>query len=138
MIILGVIDLDLVLRVKWSADLTNKSFFDDKRDMERCDCSNRMSHMIMKHDILEAFKGTIPEKVTTAKGFPEKIEKKFSKSEKVETSTLLANLISMRYKGKGNIRDYTMEMSNLASKMKAFRLDLSDLLVCLVLISVPA
>nr|KYP47764.1 hypothetical protein KK1_030596 [Cajanus cajan] len=42
----------------------------------------------------------------------------------------------MRYKGKGNIREYIMEMSNLASNLKALKLELSDdLLVNLVLIS---
>ncbi|KAL0442205.1 UNVERIFIED_CONTAM: hypothetical protein Sradi_0159400 [Sesamum radiatum] len=40
--------------------------------------------------------------------------------------------------GKGNIREYIMEMSYLASKLKALKLDLSeDLLVHLVLISLP-
>ena len=35
MIVLGVMDLDLALRVERSADLTDKSSFDDKKDMER-------------------------------------------------------------------------------------------------------
>lgn len=44
----------------------------------------------------------------------------------------------MRYKGKGNMREYIMEMSHLASKLKALKLDLSeDLLVHLILISLP-
>ena len=52
--------------------------------------------------------------------------------------TFLAKLISMKYKGKSNIREYIMEMSNLASKLKALKLELGeDLLVHLVLISLP-
>ena len=44
----------------------------------------------------------------------------------------------MRYKGNGNIREYIMEMSHLASKLRAHKLDVSeDLLVHLVLISLP-
>ena len=35
----------------------------------------------------------------------------------------------MKYKGKGNIRKYIMEMSHLASRLKALGLDLSDDLV---------
>lgn len=74
--------------------------------------------------------------ITTANGFLEDIEKRFATIEKAETSTLLASLISMRYKGKGNIREYIMEMSHLASKLK---LDLfEELLVHLVLLSLPA
>ena len=61
------------------------------------------------------------------------------KNDKAKTSTLLQNLISMKYKGNGNIREYIMEMSHIASKVKALKLELSnDLLVHLVLISLPA
>ena len=66
------------------------------------------------------------------------LRKRFAKNEKAETSTLLAKLISMRYVGNGNIREYIMEMSHTASKLKALKLELSeDLLVHLVLISLP-
>jgi len=44
----------------------------------------------------------------------------------------------MKYKGKGNIRKYIMEMSNLASKLKSLKLELGeDMLMHLVLISLP-
>ena len=44
----------------------------------------------------------------------------------------------MKYKGKRNIREYIMEMSYIASKLKALKLELSnDLLMHLVLISLP-
>ena len=97
-----------------------------------------MCLMIINKVILEAFKGTISETIKTAKEFIEKIKNRFSKNEKSETSKLLANLISMRYKGNGNIREYIMEMSHLASKLRAHKLDLfEDFLVHLVLISLP-
>lgn len=39
---------------------------------------------------------------------------------------------------KGNIREYIMKMSNLASKLRALKLELSDdFLVSLILISLP-
>ena len=50
---------------------------------------------------------------------------------------ILANLILMRHKvnSKGNIREYIMQMSHIASKLKALKLELSeDLLVHFVLI----
>ena len=73
-----------------------------------------------------------------AKDFLIDLEKRFVKNENVETSTILANLISMRYKGKGHIKEYIMEMSYLASKLKALKLELSeDLLVHLAIISLP-
>ena len=117
LIVLGVMDLDLALRTDSPLPLTDKSISDDKREMERWEKSNRMCMMIMKKAIPEAFRGTISDKITNAKEFLDEIEKRFAKNEKAEISTLLANLISMKYKGKDNIREYIMEMSHLASKL---------------------
>ena len=104
--------------------------------MEKWERSNRMSSMIMKRAISDAFRGTMSEQITMAKGFLDDIEKRFAKHEKAETSKLLEKLISMRYVGKGNIREYIMEMSHTASKLKALMLELSeDFQVHLVLIS---
>ncbi|RDX96477.1 hypothetical protein CR513_20863, partial [Mucuna pruriens] len=86
-----------------------------------------MCLMIMKRSILE---------VQSASRFLEEIDQFFPKNKKAETSNLLAKLISMKYKRKGNIREYIMEMSNLATKLKSLKLKLSeDLIVHLVLIS---
>ena len=135
-IVLDVMDLDLALRVSSPAPLTVESSSDEKRDIERWEKSNCMCLMIIKKAIPEAFKGTISETIKTTKEFLEEMKNRFAKNEKSETSTLVANLISMRYKGNGNIREYIMEMSHLASKLRSHKLDLSeDLLVHLVLIS---
>ncbi|XP_074304695.1 uncharacterized protein LOC141639478 [Silene latifolia] len=137
MIVLGCMDLDLALRDERPAALTATSTSDAKRDMEKWERSNRMSLMIMKRAIPESFRGTMSEE-DNAKKFLVELEKRFVKNEKSETSTLLTSLVSMRYKATGNIREYIMEMSHIASKLKALKLDLSeDLLVHLVLISLP-
>jgi len=137
-IVLGIMDLDLALRSDQPTALTDVSSPEEKREFERWERSNRISLMIMKRAIPKSFRGTMSEE-TTAKSFLAAIEKRFEKNEKAETSTLLANLVSMKYSGKGNIREYIMEMSHIASKLKALKLDLSDdLLVHLVLISLPA
>ena len=137
-IVLGVMDLDLALRVSSLAPLTVESSSDEKRDIERWEKSNRTCLMIIKKAIPEAFRGTIFEMIKTSKEFLEEIKNRFAKNEKFETSTLLENLISMRYKGNGNIMEYIIEMSHLASKLRAHKLDLSeDFLVHLVLISLP-
>ena len=97
-----------------------------------------MCIMIMKKAIPEAFRGSVTEKITTTKEFLAPIEQRFVKNEKVEIGTLLTSLISMRYTGKGNIKEYIMEISHFVSKLKALKLELSeDLLVHLVLISLP-
>ena len=50
-IVLGVMDLDLALRVSSPAPLTDESSFDEKRDIERWENSNRMCLMIIKKAI---------------------------------------------------------------------------------------
>ena len=134
-IVLGCLDLDLALRMERPTSTPENP---NEVKIEKWDRSNRMSLMIMKRSIPEAFRGSITES-KDAKKFLEEIKQIFAKNEKTETSNLLATLISMRYKGKGNIREYIMEMSNLTGKLKALKLQLSeDLLVHLVLISLPA
>ena len=68
----------------------------------------------------------------------DQIANRFASNEKVETSIILSKLVSMRYKGKENIKEYIMEMFNLVTRLKALKLELSeDILVHLVLISLP-
>nr|KYP69895.1 hypothetical protein KK1_009101 [Cajanus cajan] len=96
-----------------------------------------MCLMIMKRSVPEVFRGSISES-QNAKGFLDAIKQYFTSNEKANANSLLTKLISMRYKSKGNIREYIMEMFNLTSKLKTLKLELSDdLLVHLVLISIP-
>ncbi|XP_052297781.1 uncharacterized protein LOC127902532 [Citrus sinensis] len=139
MILLGCMDLDLSFRHPKPDELTVDSTSEDMLYYEKWDRSNRMSFMIMKLGVPEVFRSAITDEVTSASEFLTEIQKHFTKNDKDETSTHLASLISMKYKGKRNIREYIMEMSHLASKLKALGIDLSDdLVVHLVLISLLA
>ncbi|CAH9088342.1 unnamed protein product, partial [Cuscuta europaea] len=138
MIVLGCMDLDLALRTEKPAPLKDTSTLAEKREMERWERTNRMSLMIMKRAIPESFRGTMSDEAD-AKSFLAELKKCFAKNEKAETSTLLSTLVSMKYKGKGNIREYILEMSHIASKLSALKLILpEELLVYLVLISLPS
>ncbi|PIN17418.1 hypothetical protein CDL12_09919 [Handroanthus impetiginosus] len=66
----------------------------DKRDLEKWERSNRMSIMIMKRAVPEAFRGTMFDE-DNGKLFLEELEKCFAQSKKAETSTLLAKPVSM-------------------------------------------
>jgi len=137
MIVLGCLDLDHALRLDRPANLTDSSSTVERLAFEKWERSNRMSVMIMQHSIPEPLRGGIPEG-TDAKGFLKQISDRFATNEKVETSTTLSKLVSMRYKGKGNIREYIMEMSNLVTKLRGLKLELSDdFLVHLILNSLP-
>ncbi|XP_047152125.1 uncharacterized protein LOC124823861 [Vigna umbellata] len=125
-IILGCMDLDLALRIEEPPSLKNSSTSNKRREYEKWDRSNRMCLMVIKHDISKVYRGTISKEITSAKDFLAEIEKRFVKSEKAEASALLQSLASMRYQGKGNVREYIMEMSNIASKLKALKLELQE------------
>ncbi|XP_068650173.1 uncharacterized protein [Aristolochia californica] len=134
-IVLSCMDLDLALRAEQPTS-TPKNLNEVK--IEKWECSNRMCLMIMKHSIPKTFRGSIIES-KSAKKFLEEIEQYFVKNKKSEASSLLAKLVSQKYKGKWKIREYIMEMSHLASKLKSFKMEFSEeLLVHLVLISLPA
>ncbi|XP_061359691.1 uncharacterized protein LOC133303741 [Gastrolobium bilobum] len=121
-IILGCMDLDLALRMEKLTSTTKNPNVDNIEKWEHSKC---MCLIIMKRSISEVFRGSITES-TGAKRFFKEIEQYFAKKEKAEMSNALAKLITMRYKGNGNIREYTLEMSNLARKLKALKLELFD------------
>ena len=117
---------------------TSTSENPNEANIEKCERSNLLSLMLMKHSIPEAFWGSITESIN-AKKFLLDIEQVFAKNEKAETSTLLRKLVGMKYTNKEKIREYIMEMSNIARKLKTLKLQLyDDLIVHLVLISLLA
>ncbi|CAH9124920.1 unnamed protein product [Cuscuta epithymum] len=138
LITLGCMDLDLALRVGQPASLTDGSTQDERRYYEKWDRSNRLSLMIIKRGIPESFRGAVSDEVTNAKDFLSEIEKRFVKSDKAEISMLLKDFTSKRYSGKGNIREYIMEMSYIVSRLKTLKIEISkDVLVHIVLNSLP-
>ncbi|XP_047339616.1 uncharacterized protein LOC124943101 [Impatiens glandulifera] len=127
-------DLDLALRIDQLAPLTDVSTADQRQMFEKWERYNHLSLMIIKKSIPEIFRGMISDDITKAEEFLIEIEKRFTKSDKAEMSTFLKSLITMRYLGKGNIREYILNMSNVASRLRALKLDLSEeMLVLLVL-----
>ena len=48
-------DLNLALRIEQPASLMTESSYDDRKNFEEWECSNRMSLTIIKRDIPEPF-----------------------------------------------------------------------------------
>ncbi|XP_061372496.1 uncharacterized protein LOC133314967, partial [Gastrolobium bilobum] len=119
-IVLGCMDLGNALRTEKPTS-TQENPNTDK--IEKWERSNRMCLMIMKRSVPEAFKGSTIE-TTDAKLFLKELEQYFARNEKAKIGQTMSKLINMRYKGKGNIMEYIMEMSNLAGKLKALKLEL--------------
>ncbi|XP_042413962.1 uncharacterized protein LOC122002737 [Zingiber officinale] len=136
-ILLGCLDLDYAFRHDRPAPLTDDSTADQNVNFDKLERSNHMSLMIMRISIPESLRGSIT-KNDDAKIFLKELADRFASNEKVETTTLLTKLVSMRYTRKGNIREYIMGISNLITRFKALKLDMSEsVLVNLILISLP-
>ncbi|XP_047342753.1 uncharacterized protein LOC124946230 [Impatiens glandulifera] len=137
-IVLGHMDLDLALRIDTSTTPLEKISIGDKDNYEKWERSNRMCLMIIKRGIPEAFRGVVSEDITNAKEFLTEIEKRFVRNDKEKIGAILACLVTLKYKGNGNIREHILEMSHIVSRLKTLKLDLSeDLLVHLILLSLP-
>ncbi|CAM8967634.1 unnamed protein product [Rhodiola kirilowii] len=135
---LGSMYLDLALREPKSIHLINSRSAFDRYHLRMWEHSNRLSLMIIHRDIPEAFRGIMPDEISSVKDYIAEFKKRFIENDKAKTSQLLANLISMKYSSNGNVREHIMEISQLASKLKALKLELSEnILVHLVLISLP-
>ena len=75
-------DLDLALRIEQPISLTDVSSPNNMKNFEKWVRSKRMSLMIIKRSISEAFRGAVSEKITKAKEFLAEIEKRFAKKKK--------------------------------------------------------
>ncbi|KAL0302747.1 UNVERIFIED_CONTAM: hypothetical protein Sangu_3081300, partial [Sesamum angustifolium] len=119
-IVLGVMDLDLVLSEDSLPALTDKSTSEQKREKERWEKSNRMCVMIMKKSIPKAFRGTMSETLTKAKGFLEHIEKsQFKVSYNCQKETLSLNeLISHSVQEEERLKQDKIECAYFASTSK--------------------
>ena len=125
MTVLGCLDLDHVFRLDRPAALTNESTPDQKSAYEKWERSNCVSLGMMKLIIPESIKGSISEE-NDAKAFLKEVSDRYAINEKVETSTILAKITTMRHNGKGSIREYILEMSNLAARLKALKLEMPE------------
>ncbi|XP_042404624.1 uncharacterized protein LOC121994763 [Zingiber officinale] len=139
-VLLDCMDLEYAFRHDRLAPLTDDSTVDQKMNFDKWGLlgqSNSMSLMIMRMSIPESLRSSITEQ-EDAKTFLKELADRFASNEKVETTTLLMKLVSTRYTGKGNIREYIMEMSNLITRLTTLKLDMSEsVLVNLILISLP-
>ncbi|KAK5811296.1 hypothetical protein PVK06_026625 [Gossypium arboreum] len=89
-------DIDLTLREEQHAPLTAESTLNVMRDFER------------------------PRVSLT------KLRNVFAKNDKVEMTPVMTSLMSIKYKGQGNVRDYITEMFHVASRLKALKIELSE------------
>ncbi|XP_070667779.1 uncharacterized protein [Malus domestica] len=75
---------------------------------------------------------------TNAKDFLKSIEAKYRESPKTETGNLMNALTTMRYDGVQSVREYILKMVDVAGKLNALEVPISDtFLVHVIMNSLP-
>ncbi|XP_074589583.1 uncharacterized protein LOC141845425 [Curcuma longa] len=130
-------DLDYALKHDRPTPLSSTSTT-ERVDFDKRERSNHIGLSIMRLSIPKSIKGSISEDINV-NTFLNDITNRFISNEKVETSMILSKFVSMWYKGKGSIKEYIMEMSNIVIRLKALKLEMyKGMLVHFILISLPA
>ncbi|KAF7838710.1 Retrovirus-related Pol polyprotein from transposon TNT 1-94 [Senna tora] len=135
---LGCLDLDYALRKEEPPVLTAASTPAEIALYERWERSNRIILMLIKSRIRASIRGSIPDK-EKVKDYMQAIDEQFASSDKSLTSTLMAQLSSMKYTGTKAVREHIMQMRDIAAQLKSLDIEITDsFLVQLILNSFPS
>ncbi|XP_062005369.1 uncharacterized protein LOC133722499 [Rosa rugosa] len=136
-IALGLMDIDLPLRVPEPPKITDTSTRLEKDKAEKWESNNRMCIKIMQRAMTDTVRGGIPV-CERAADFLAAIEEKFKESDKAEITNLMNTLSTMKYDGNGSVREHCLKMIDIASKLKTLEVPVADpWLVYLALSSLP-
>ncbi|XP_043725818.1 uncharacterized protein LOC122672402 [Telopea speciosissima] len=130
-------DLDLCLREKKPADLTDSSTTDEKNEYASWETSNRKSIVVIKSALTETLKDSINIPETTIE-YLWAIRAKFDSSKKAQAGDLMSKLTSSKFDGNGSAREHILEMISLGNKIKGLDINFDDdFLVTLAINSLP-
>ncbi|KAL2246808.1 UNVERIFIED_CONTAM: Retrovirus-related Pol polyprotein from transposon TNT 1-94 [Sesamum indicum] len=137
---LGIMNLDLAIVIDGKPKaITDTSTTAEKSYFEAWEKSNRLSLNLMRMTMAESVKPSMP-KTDDAREFLMKI-KEYSQSDitgKSIVGSLISELTTKRFNWSCSIHDHVTEMSNLAAKLKALGMDVSDwFLVQFIINSLP-
>ncbi|XP_010269099.1 PREDICTED: uncharacterized protein LOC104605861 [Nelumbo nucifera] len=138
MIVLGCMDLDLAIRTDKPTEITSASTGEQKALYEKWERSNCTSLMIIRSTISIAIRGAIPEKESTM-DYLKVVEKHFIGSTKTLASTLMIEMITMKYDGRSGIHEHIMKMRDMANKLNGMDMEISEgFLVHFIMTFLPA
>ncbi|KAB2623080.1 hypothetical protein D8674_025262 [Pyrus ussuriensis x Pyrus communis] len=121
-------DYDLALREDEPQALDNNSTVEQRLKLEKWEKANRMALLVIKRSISEAVRGGIPA-TDKAKDFLEAIEAKFKVSEKGEMGNLMTTLTTLKYDGKGTVREHILKLVEAAAKLTDLEVPIDDAFV---------
>uniref|UniRef100_A0A2N9IH71 Integrase catalytic domain-containing protein n=1 Tax=Fagus sylvatica TaxID=28930 RepID=A0A2N9IH71_FAGSY len=134
---LGVLDLDLALRIDKPAAITETSSSEQQALFKSWERSNRLSIMFMRMCIANNIKSTLPQ-IENAKEYFKAVEDRFRSADKSLGGRLMAELTTMKFDGSRGMNEHVLEMTNLAARLKSLGMNVDEsFLVQFILNSLP-
>jgi len=134
---LGFLDYDFVLKEEPPQAPAADANTETKTKFVKWEKANKMTLLIMQRAMSSAVKGSIP-KSESAKKYYEAIAQRFKESEKAIKSTLLNQLIDMKYDGQGCVRAHIMNLIDIGTKLQELSMTVDeDMMVHFALNSLP-
>ncbi|XP_028084661.1 uncharacterized protein LOC114285766 [Camellia sinensis] len=124
-IVLGIMDLDYVLREPAPTKPNDTSSKEHMGLYEKWEHSNRLSLMIMKGSITPAIQGAIPVS-ESALSYMKSIEEQFIGTSKSLASTLMIKMMTMKYDGFSGVREHILKMNDMVSQLKGMDMEISE------------
>jgi len=135
---LGVLDLDLAIRIEKPVDITDESSNEEKTHYRVWEKSNRLSLMFMRMSIASNIKSSLP-KTENAEEFMKSVEERSQTADKSLAGTLMSTLITMKFDGSCTMREHLIEMTNIVARLKSLGMTVDDnFLVQFILNSLPS
>ena len=122
---LGIVDLDLALRVEKLAEPTTDSSAEDRDYYAKWERSNWLSLIGIKRSIPEHLISGLPE-TDNAKTFMKNVGERFHMSNKAEAGQLMNDLLGMRYDASKGVREYITKFVHIQAKLKNHEIPLPD------------
>ncbi|KAG6474285.1 hypothetical protein ZIOFF_068211 [Zingiber officinale] len=134
---LGVMGLDLSLRVEKPAAITDTSSDDEKNIHDAWEKSNRLSLMFMRMSVANNIKSALPH-TESAKEFIKFVEERSQTTDKSLAGTLMATLTTMKFDGSRSMHEHVIEMTNITARLKSLGMNVNEnFLVQFIINSLP-
>ena len=135
---LGVMDLDLALRVEKPVDITVLSTAEEKNHYKTWERSNRLSLMYMRMSIANNIKTALP-KTDNAKEMLKFVEERSQTADKSLAGTIMSTLTTMKFDGSRTMHEHVIEMTNFSARLKSLGMKVDEsFLVQFILNSLPS
>jgi hypothetical protein len=115
----------LALRTEKPPAISDSSNAEEETIYMPWERSNSLSIMFMRMSIANNIKSTLS-KCGSAKEFLTIVEERFRSADKSLAGTLMAKLTTMKFDGTRGMHEHILEMTNLASKLKALGMNVDE------------